>query len=38
MHVVAFVVAVLVGAGLGGALIAVGASETGQPAPLAGCR
>jgi hypothetical protein len=36
MRVAAFVVAVLVGAGLVGALVAVGASETGQPAPLAG--
>ena len=36
MRVAAFVVAVLVGAGLGGALVAVGASETGQPVPLAG--
>src|SRR6266851_7026155 len=36
MRVAAFVLAVLVGAGLGGALVAVGASEPGQPVPLAG--
>ena len=36
MRVAAFVAAVLVGAGLVDALIAVGASETGQPVPLAG--
>jgi hypothetical protein len=36
MRVVAFVAAVLVGAGPVDALVEVGASETGQPVPLAG--
>src|SRR6266487_4509221 len=36
MRVVGLVVAVLVSAGLGGALVAAGASETGDPVPLAG--
>lgn len=36
MRLVAVVVAVLVSAGLGGALVAVGASETGDPVPLSG--
>jgi hypothetical protein len=36
MRVVAFFTALLVGAGVGGALVAVGASGTGDPVPLAG--
>src|SRR5712691_12629809 len=36
MRVVASVLAVLVSVGLGGALVAVGASGTGKPVPLAG--
>jgi hypothetical protein len=36
MRAVAFVVAVLVVAGLGGALVALGVSGTGDPVPLAG--
>ena len=36
MRLIALVVAVLVGVGLGGALVAVGASGTGDPVPLTG--